>query len=242
MSRIAPLSLLLNCSLDDGVERLSAVISFNGDVAIVHGKIGKSCPMLLLFQGITYSAKLVAFEGDLNTHRNIFCNIDKAKIMSVLTLDLGDNVKGGETIPPIVKGLLGLARRIGQAIDTVAVVWNPAHIVSGFSYFSESIDSYEKNGAFPALALVDFNMQMDGEISSKGLSWFSEQELIFFASHLSREEAMRRMVRVVHDIATNGPILSRIEIKGLDLTETMILTPSTDGEIVMMQSMSKTEH
>jgi hypothetical protein len=236
------LLLLYDLSVADVTEQLSTVVLNEKTISIANGQFGALSDVTLLYKGVTFTAKLLEQIDALSTYKPIFCNVGDEHISCALAIDLGDNVKGGETIAPIIKGLLSLARRLGQATGAVAVIWRPARILSGFSYFMESVQQYEEGGVFPVLALVDFDMQTSGNIVTKGLNWFSEQELTFVAPNLSRADAMRRVVRIVHDIATNGPVLSAIEVGGLDVGEVIKLIPNETGNSLMMHTTSIMEH
>ena len=158
LTQDAPLLLLFDKAIDEVSRQLDAYVDGTNEVSITHNKFGSAASASLLFHGLVFSARVVDPSVDYKQYKRVFCNIDSAKISAVLALDLGDNIKGGETIAPIIKGLIALARRLGQGSGAVAAAWRPAMVLSDFGYFAQAVASYEEDGVFPVLALVDFQL------------------------------------------------------------------------------------
>lgn len=193
----------------------------------------------LRFNGIGFQCNQGDVDPIWSGFKAVFANPDWKKLSSFLAINLGDHVDTGRRSPSIVKHLFSLSLALGEKLDCKAVIWNPAQIISGFPYFSEAVEQYQAGGPFPVLALVDFLIAKDDSISTAGLSWFSGQELALYASHLAPLELVRRAVRIAHDVACNGAIESKLEIEGLDAGELLMLSPSANGQKLLVFVSSK---
>lgn len=175
---------------------------------------------------------------DVGGFKNIFCNVDETLIGSVISIELGNHLAGGEKIPAVVKAMLSAASAIGQATAAFAVMWLPAKTVSGFDYFARVVAEYDHGGVFPVLALVNFKKEDDGTIRSSGLEWLAGQELVVAPSLLSDSELMRRILRVAHDLAVSGAIIDDIELAGIEADERIILSPEMGERTLKMRTTS----
>jgi hypothetical protein len=241
LSKSAPLFLLYESSSDEVARRLKR---FSGNSTHVHfasNDFSALAPVPLILDGIVFSAKIQDHIPDMVAYRNVFCNIDYTKIGSSLALDLGDNVKGGETIAPIIKGLLALARILGEVSQATYIAWQPAMIVSSFGYFAETVKNYEDDGAFPVLSLVNFDVHEDGVMTTNGLAFLSTQELEFSYRNSSLADTTRRLVRITNDIAINGPITDKVVVQGLDNDELIELNPTALGTKVFAKLITKSD-
>ncbi len=174
--------------------------------------------------------------SDIGGFKQIFCNVDEKSIGSVISIDLGSHLEGGEKVPAVVKTMLTAAAAIGGTTGAVAAIWSPARTISGFEYFARVVAEYSQGGAFPVLALVNFKKDDDGAIRSNGLDWLSGQELCVSPTGFSETEIMRRVVRVAHDIAVNGPVTSDIDLVGIEDDESIELRP--EGDVLAVRILS----
>jgi hypothetical protein len=193
----------------------------------------------LRLNGISFQFNQGEIDPIWSGFKTVFTNPDWNKLSSFLAINLGGHVDTGRISPSIVKHLLALSLTLGEKLDCKAVLWNPAQIVSGFSYFAEAVEQYQAGGPFPVLSLVDFRLGNEHSLSTSGLAWFSGQELAFEASKLPAIELMRRGVRISHDIACNGAIESDLEMDGLDAGEQLRLSPSANGQKLFVSIASK---
>jgi hypothetical protein len=181
----------------------------------------------LLFSGVAFSYALQACPAPAATHR-IFCNADLSDIQSAVHIDLGPAVASGRVVPAIVQAMLELGEVLGRNLGIKAVFWSPAAVASGYDYYAEAVTQYAEGAAFPALLCVGFDMSTNGIVQTTGLAWLCDQELTFAHAHLPAHEAMRYVVRLVHDLATQGAYDRALEVPGLNADEVVILTPSPD--------------
>jgi len=181
----------------------------------------------LLFSGVAFSYALQACPAPAATH-HIFCNADLSDIQSAVHIDLGPAVASGRVVPAIVQAMLELGEVLGRNLGIKAVFWSPAAVASGYDYYAEAVTQYAEGAAFPALLCVGFDMSTNGIVQTTGLAWLCDQELTFAHAHLPAHEAMRYVVRLVHDLATQGAYDRALEVPGLNADEVVILTPSPD--------------
>jgi hypothetical protein len=181
----------------------------------------------LLFSGVSFSYALQASPAPAATH-HIFCNADLTDIQSAVHIDLGPAVASGRVVPAIVQAMLELGDVLGRNLGIKAVFWSPADVVSGYDYYAEAVAQYAEGAAFPALLCVGFDMSTNGIVQTTGLAWLCDQELTFTHRQLPAHEAMRYVVRLVHDLATQGAYDRALELPGLHAGEVVVVTPSSD--------------
>lgn len=179
----------------------------------------------LLFSGVAFSYALQSCPAPAATH-HIFCNADLTDIQSAVHIDLGPAVASGRAVPAIVKALLELGDVLGRNLSIKAVFWSPAAVVSGYDYYAEAVAQYAQGAAFPALLCVGFDMSTIGIVQTSGLAWLCDQELTFTHPQLPMHEAMRYVVRLVHDLATQGAYDRALELPGLHADEVVVVTPN----------------
>ncbi len=239
----APLLLLFELSAQTLAARVADYVATSGDIAEFEGQIAGASICSIIFQGIAFDVQVTGAQREFHPGNRVFCDSDPASYASLMAIELSDNVKGGEVVAPIIKALLSLTAKIGSTLDARAIYWRPADILSGFPYFAEAVSGYIGGGVFPVLSLIHFDHKPErsaaGTIASKGLGFLCEQEIIFSSGSLPPEEAMRRVVRVAHDLATNGPVTSPIELLGLTAGERLQLQPDRTGRSLAVWITSK---
>jgi hypothetical protein len=232
----APLTLLLSGAASQAGIALKAFFASNGEIVLAHKATDNASAIEIVYQGVSLRVATTADKPQMSGLKPIFCNLDPASIGCGIELGLGEHVAGGERIPAIVQALLGAAQKLGASLGAVGVIWHPAQVMSGFSYFAEAVMEYNMGGVFPVLALVNFKAESDGSINSTGLAFLSGQELQVAAKGMDQSETMRRVVRVVHDIATNGPIQTAIDLPGIELDEIVELRPLPETGLLKMNA------
>lgn len=165
----------------------------------------------------------------------IFCNDDAAAFRSALHLRLGSAVASGRGVPCVILALLQLGAVLGEQLNAAAAQWHPAAIVSGFDYYREAVGQYANGAAFPALLCVGFDTTQPYTVRTRGLKWLSGQELVFDHPNMPRGHAMRYVVRLVHDIATQGAVDAAIDVPGLHAGETVRLSPDIQNDMLLAQ-------
>ena len=189
---------------------------------------------ILSYHGVSF-----AYDIQSMTHvkaaQYIFCSADMGDVRSAIHFDLGPAVHEGGAVPAIAMALMQLGEVLGRSFRAKAVFWKPASILSGFEYFAEAVTQYSNNAAFPSLICVQFDTTDQSKVETHGLKWFCGQELVFKHTPMATPDAMRYMVRLVHNLATQGAISREIEVSGMQSGETILLTPSTHNDIVIAE-------
>ena len=200
-------------------DRLGITFNDGSNIASVSGS--------LLFSGVSFTYELQACPAPAATH-HIFCSTDLSNIQSAVQINLGPAVASGRVVPAIVQAMLELGDVLGRNLDIKAVFWSPADVVSGYDYYAEAVAQYAQGAAFPALLCVGFDMSTNAIVQTTGLAWLCDQELTFAHGQLPAHEAMRYVVRLVHDLATQGAYDRALELPGLNSDEVVVVTPSPD--------------
>lgn len=230
----APLTLLMHDAAADVSALLHSLFETDAELSVAHNGLKFGSATNIVYQGVSFVVSVGRNNQDLSKLKSVFCNPEPLLILSGINVGLGEHVAGGERVPAIMQALLRLAQKLGSALNAQGLVWHPANIVSGFSYFSEVTSDYLAGGAFPVLALVNFKADSDGVISSTGLAFFSGQELQVATAAMDQTEMMRRVVRVVHDIAVNGPVTDAVKLDGIEKDEILELQPRNDGGLLQV--------
>jgi hypothetical protein len=207
-------------------DRLISLIEARGDFTFAHGPgPGQGTASFdVIYQAVALRLSM-ATDLDLAGAKQIFCNLDPQRISTGIAIALGDHVAGGERAPGIIRILLNAARDIGAELGAVAALWRPASVLSGFPYFSGAVSDYLDGGAFPVLAMVNFRAAPGGMIASTGLATLSGQELTIDGHAMDQHDLMRRVVRIAHDIAVNGPFRKFTQLSGIEPGEIITIDP-----------------
>lgn len=180
------------------------------------------------FEGIEFNITCHEDGENVENYKQIFCNLDFSSLYFAATISLGSHVKDGRKNPAIIASLFRLTRELIAASKPAAVIWNISKIISDPKYFAETVGHYEDGGAFPILSTIDFGYD-DDMVQTFGMSYFSNQEIRYAVGNLQQADAMKRVMRIAHDIAVNGAYHANIEVAGLEANEKIFITPDGDG-------------
>jgi hypothetical protein len=200
-----------------------------GEGASSHGANGT-----VIYRGAAFDFSVVPFT-DTKVDHYIFCSSDTRWVHSALTIRLGAAVAAGQMVPAVICALFSLGQNLGSCLGAKATLWSPASVMSGFDYFAEAITQYDNNAAFPSLVCIGFDTSSDNCIRTTGLDWFCGQELVFARDRLPVHEAMRYVVRLVHDMALNGAVENAMEVPGMERRERLEMVPTPDPARLVVQ-------
>ena len=232
------LTLLMSGSAPDVGSQLQSLLQSDSEISVAHDGLRVGLTTEIIYRSVSFVVSIGRQNQSLSHLKNIFCNLEPALIQCGVDISLAEHVAGGERVPAIIQALLGVSQKLGTSLNAVAAVWHPAHVVSGFGYFSEVVSDYLVGGAFPVLALVNFKASDDGMITSTGLALLSGQELQVADCGMEQREMMRRVVRVVHDVAVNGPIREAVKLDGIEPDEILELQPLRESGLLRMKAYS----
>lgn len=225
------LSLLCAPQVVDTMSAWQAIDFGRAEVAFGDGSTSAVSSGTLIYHGMAFQYDVKPM-STLAAEHFIFCNLEMSALQSAVHLRLGDAVASGGTVPAVTLAMLQLGAVLGEALNASAVQWHPAAIVSGFEYFSESVAQYASGGAFPALLCVGFDVTRPDVVHTHGLKYLSGQELVFDHPGITRHDAMRYVVRLVHDIATQGAVGAPLEVGGMTAGETVRLIPDAESRVL----------
>ena len=193
------------------------------------------------YEGLELDMHWFKRQIDVSRYKQLFCNIGESSYQSGVTISFGPNIKDGYKSSAIISSLFRYARLLIMNSNCVAIAWNISNIITDSQYFAEVVDHYEKGGAFPILSTINFIYDKNGLLKSEGLSYFSNQEIHYECRHLNEVESMKRMTRIVHDIAVNGAYLKNMEVDGLEDDERIYITIDKEEAIAKVRSVFKAD-
>ncbi|VAW05840.1 hypothetical protein MNBD_ALPHA04-1624 [hydrothermal vent metagenome] len=162
----------------------------------------------------------------------VFCETPSKSAVCV-GLSLGQHIIDAPNIGRVNRTFLLLAKYVGNVINADSFAWLPGKNIVGSQYFNEALETYINKGIFPVLIQISFKTEAPGIFRSVGLSYFADQEIeLITPRDFPRNEAIKRMVRIVDDIVENGKIKARLESKGLARGERIEFLPSGDGKTI----------
>lgn len=243
MTKAPPLQILFKKPLALIKQQLQSTADFADD-AIIMGSVDSALNAQVVQHGsLAYTIEWSQILPALAGYRAVFFDPALSQMTSMLSLSLSQHLAGGERLAPIAQSFLAFGARLAKTLSADAVVWNPAQLVVDPTFFIETVESYADGGAFPVLAAVDFDYQNDEMLlQTSGLSWFSGQEIALQGKGMRGVELARRAVRLIHDIAVNGPVAAHQYVADLDSDFQIELSPpiNEDG-VLMCQVRSKTD-
>ncbi len=225
------LSLLCAPNVVDTISVWQRIDFGDSEIAFGDGSTSAMSSGTLIYQGMAFQYDVKPL-STLAADHFIFCNLETSALHSAVHLRLGDAVASGGAVPAVILAMLQLGAVLGEALNAAAVQWHPAAIISGFDYFSESVTQYAGGAAFPALLCVGFDVTQPDLVRTCGLKYLSGQELVFDHPSMPRREAMRYVIRLVHDIATQGSIDAPLQVCGMTAAETVRLIPDAESRVL----------
>jgi hypothetical protein len=241
MSDLPPVLLLSTLRMHEVQDALDRFIVDHDELSFYEAAAQTEECKLILFHGLQFRINVLNHFDNSIEYRKIFCEIDTDAVHSVTGISLGDNITGGNRVAPIAQAMMQLAAIMTEAVSCVGIAWTAAQLVADPVYFADTVIAYSNGGVFPVLSTVDIKLRGSVAIS-KGLDWFAGQEIEVNGSGHDDSELLRRAVRIIHDIATNGPVLVPQQIADLDDNHEVSLTLSDDSKIVSAKIAPKMEH
>jgi hypothetical protein len=230
VTQASPIWMLFDEPIADVGSMLESYLASNGlnfasaSAGVANGGIN------IALGAVSPVVTLVKPVSEIADYKKIFTNYDARQAQSAIALDLGPAVAGGNRVPPIAQALLTITASFAGRLGVRAIAIRPAKLLCDTAYFDEAVQAYAGGAAFPVLATIGFSPSADGKIiRTQGLDWFAGQEIEFDGDGMSQTDMMQRLVRVVHDICTNGPILQPQMLTDLDPNNRLALEPNSDG-------------
>jgi hypothetical protein len=234
MASNQPLLLLLEHDADRAVQQVSKFIAHDDLVHIYDDSSATGPVWRVIYKALTFRLEVTQIPNDVAGYDRVFCSVEPASSMSMLAFDLDANLARGQKTAPIAAALLEIGAYFSARLGPSVIAWRPAKIASDPVYFREAVSDYVNGGAFPALAVIGFDFSCDDRVlRTTGLDWFSGQELELTGNGLSKADLARRAVRLIHDIAVNGPMGGGDLVPDIASDGHITLSLSEDGAVVV---------
>lgn len=158
---------------------------------------------------------------------------DRAERLRCVGLALGPHLRGGQTSPPILRGLLGLARQMADRFSACrGICWAASGTVTERTVFSEFVSRWEEGSVFPAQLVTSLAAGLGGGIESRGLAYFTGQELRIEPGAYSEEgQGALLALRLVSQLIYRGRLEAAEEAVAPD-GSSIRLEPSPNGRFV----------
>lgn len=158
---------------------------------------------------------------------------ERAERLRCVGLALGPHVRGGQGVVPVLRGLLGIAAKLSAHFaECRGACWAASGTFTSREVFIDLVEHWLGGGAFPAQLFATFSQGTEGALESRGLAYFTGQEIRIEArSTADREQAIMLGLRIVGQLAYRGPVLESEQSMTPDGTPVQ-LEPSKDGKII----------
>lgn len=242
LSTEEPLVLLFDQPLADLRQQLQLLVDSSSDLAIEMSADQSFLSAKVQQGSVGFDVIWSEAQPVLTGYRSVFFGTLVPEKSVLLSVNLNQDLAGGERVAPIAKALLAFGARIARQLSAKAVMWTPAKIISDPAFFAENVENYAKGEIFPVLVTVDFDYEdEERSLRSSGLAWFSGQEIQLSGGGLQGQDLVRRAVRLVHDIGTNGAVASHQRVPDLDADKLIELTPQPESNVLLCEIFSKTD-
>lgn len=93
-------------------------------------------------------------------------------------LALGPHLRAGQASAPVLRALLGLACDLGAQFESCrGVCWAASGTVAAHDIFIDHVARWRGGGGFPAQLVISLRSGLNGGIETRGLAYFTGQEL-----------------------------------------------------------------
>lgn len=234
MATHPPLQILFRQSLAAVKQQLQTIGALDGDIVADVSRNPSGQRRALQLGSLGFEMECSDVLPSYSGYRTVFFDPELSRMQTILSLSFGSNLAGGERAVLVAQSLLILGAKLGKLLSADAIVWNPGRLISEPNFFIETVSSYADGGAFPVLVTVDLEYQNDERaLRSTGLFWFSGQEIELGGCGLHGQELTRRAVRLIHDIAVNGPVNDRQTVADIESNLEIELIPPTGAGIML---------
>ena len=240
LASAAPLVILFDQPLADLQQQLQSLVADSDDLAIETCLDQSFLSVKVQQGGVGFDVIWSEARPVLTGYRSVFFGTVASENSVLLSVNLTEDLNGGERVAPIAKAMLMFGARIARRLSAQAVIWTPAKIISDPKFFAENVENYANGEIFPVLVTVDFDYEDEERtLRSSGLAWFSGQEIELTGGGLQGQELVRRAIRLVHDIATNGPVMMTQRAPDLDDEKSIDLVVCKSDELLRCLVSSK---
>lgn len=150
----------------------------------------------------------------------------------------GEHVAAGAGMIPLVRVMMSLALAFAGLPGLRAVSWHPAGSWMDAGYFARVTRAWLAGGAFPALGLAAMVRGEGGEVESRGLRFFTGQELrVEGRKGEAAADAVKLAVRAADMLVRAGRLDRVQELTGPE-GERLLAEPSPDGRMTHLRRIA----
>lgn len=156
--------------------------------------------------------------------------------IEAIQLAVSGHVLAGMRLAPVQRGILHLAANLSLRLHPVAVIWHPASTMLEPRHFARIVYDWLAGGGFPALGLAVLVVDSDGSIASRGLEFFTGQEIRMEGrAYDAPGEAMGLATRAIDWLVRHGTLEETCVMPGGP--EILLAEPSLTGRHVWVWRM-----
>ncbi|MXO64629.1 hypothetical protein [Altericroceibacterium endophyticum] len=150
-----------------------------------------------------------------------------------ITLMPSPHLQSSIAMPPVVRGLAGLAAKLTWLKDVRAVAWHGARSLIEAQFYRKAVTVWLSGGPFPAAGLTAFATMPDGGFQTQGLALLIGQELRLEPELVQNypDASQKIALRLIHWVIENGPITAKSFASLADMPR-LFLIPSNNGFFV----------
>ena len=151
--------------------------------------------------------------------------LDKAPDGVAITLQPGPHLAEAAALLPVVRAVVMLGLELAALPGLLALSWNPAECWMAPDWFRKVAGDWLGGGPFPALGLTSLQRGADGAMTSRGLAFFTGQELLIPAAPgLAPADQARIAVRLINELVDHERLTGPTTLTGPG-GERVVLTP-----------------
>lgn len=145
----------------------------------------------------------------------------------------GPHIEAGAHTMPVMRAWLEIAVALGQALpDLQHFTWHPAGHDIDPQRFVDDVGGWLSGKAFPIECVVTFETGADTILTTRGLAFFTGQELTLEAVPSAGKDADQRLLlRIANQLVHHGRLEAAEEVVGFD-GHSLRLDPGVDGTSV----------
>ncbi len=132
-----------------------------------------------------------------------------------ISLHPGPHLAEAAALLPVVRAMTQLALELAALPGLLALCWNPAGSWMAPAYFRKIANDWLAGGPFPALGLTSLHRGEKGAMHSRGLAFFTGQELMIPAADgIAPADQARIAVRLINELVALDPLTQPVELTG----------------------------
>jgi hypothetical protein len=148
----------------------------------------------------------------------------------------GLHLQAATNLLPVVRVQAAIAARLASLPGARAACWLPAATANAPATFASTVTSWLAGGPFPALAFTALVADPDGALHTRGLAFFTGQEL-HIAPQPGRtpRESARIAIRLLDELAGAEPLRTATRFTG-PAGERLVATPDSEYAVIRIYS------